>query len=164
MPDQADPIAYFLTWTTYGTWLPGDERGWYAKPGIWSPGDARLQQWSELLMTEDAFRLNPHQRSIVEAAIEQHCQYRGWLFHAVHARSNHVHALVTATSVDPDIVLTQFKARCTRKLREAYPELKDRQHHWTENGSKRKVFTEPALQDVLAYVVEQPDGQRFADT
>jgi hypothetical protein len=31
MPDQADPIAYFLTWTTYGTWLPGDERGWYAK-------------------------------------------------------------------------------------------------------------------------------------
>ena len=22
------PLAYFLTWTTYGTWLPGDERGW----------------------------------------------------------------------------------------------------------------------------------------
>jgi hypothetical protein len=25
---MADPLAYFLTWTTYGTWLPGDERGW----------------------------------------------------------------------------------------------------------------------------------------
>jgi hypothetical protein len=24
---KADPLAYFLTWTTYGTWLPGDERG-----------------------------------------------------------------------------------------------------------------------------------------
>jgi hypothetical protein len=23
-----DPLAYFLTWATYGTWLPGDERGW----------------------------------------------------------------------------------------------------------------------------------------
>jgi hypothetical protein len=22
------PIAYHLTWTTYGTWLPGDSRGW----------------------------------------------------------------------------------------------------------------------------------------
>ena len=22
-----EPIAYFITWTTYGTWLPGDERG-----------------------------------------------------------------------------------------------------------------------------------------
>ncbi len=23
-----DPIGYFLTWVTYGTWLPGDARGW----------------------------------------------------------------------------------------------------------------------------------------
>ncbi len=23
-----DPIAFFITWPTYGTWLPGDERGW----------------------------------------------------------------------------------------------------------------------------------------
>ena len=22
-----EPMAYFITWTTYGTWLPGDERG-----------------------------------------------------------------------------------------------------------------------------------------
>ncbi len=22
-----DPIAYFITWSTYGTWLPGDEAG-----------------------------------------------------------------------------------------------------------------------------------------
>lgn len=162
MADQADPIAYFITWTTYGTWLPGDERGWYAKPGIWSPGDAKLQRWSELLMTEDAFVMDRHQRAVVEGAIRQHCQYRGWLFHAVNARSNHVHAVVTPTEVDPDIVLKQFKTRCTRKLREAYPELVQRKHHWTENGSKRRVYSEPALQDVMFYVVEQQDGQRFA--
>jgi hypothetical protein len=23
-----DPIAYFITWTVYGTHLQGDERGW----------------------------------------------------------------------------------------------------------------------------------------
>ena len=28
-----DPLALFLTWTTYGLWLPGDERGWVEKPG-----------------------------------------------------------------------------------------------------------------------------------
>ena len=27
-PPLPDPLAYFLTWSTYGTWLPGDERGW----------------------------------------------------------------------------------------------------------------------------------------
>ncbi len=27
-PTMPDPLAYYLTWPTYGTWLPGDERGW----------------------------------------------------------------------------------------------------------------------------------------
>ena len=27
-PPLPEPLAYFLTWPTYGTWLPGDERGW----------------------------------------------------------------------------------------------------------------------------------------
>ncbi len=26
-PPMPEPLAYFLTWPTYGTWLPGDERG-----------------------------------------------------------------------------------------------------------------------------------------
>ena len=29
--NTGDPIAYFLTWTSYGTWLPGDDRGWNRK-------------------------------------------------------------------------------------------------------------------------------------
>ena len=29
--NTGEPLAYFLTWTTYGTWLPGDERGWSRK-------------------------------------------------------------------------------------------------------------------------------------
>ncbi len=41
-----EPLGYFLTWVTYGTWLPGDERGWveYQRgwklpdPGIGSAG------------------------------------------------------------------------------------------------------------------------------
>jgi hypothetical protein len=24
-------IAYFSTWTTYGTWLPGDSRCWFER-------------------------------------------------------------------------------------------------------------------------------------
>jgi len=27
-----DTLAWFLTWTTYGSWLPGDERESVAKP------------------------------------------------------------------------------------------------------------------------------------
>jgi hypothetical protein len=27
-PPLPAPLAYFITWGTYGTWLPGDQRGW----------------------------------------------------------------------------------------------------------------------------------------
>jgi hypothetical protein len=38
----ADPLAYFLAWSTYGTWLPGDERGWveYARGWQLRPGES----------------------------------------------------------------------------------------------------------------------------
>ena len=39
-----EPIAYFITWTTYGTWLAGDERGWHR----WGEGD--VQPPSELFV------------------------------------------------------------------------------------------------------------------
>ncbi|MGI9518711.1 MAG: hypothetical protein ACR2NP_16760 [Pirellulaceae bacterium] len=26
--NTGEPLAYLLTWTTYGTWLHGDDRGW----------------------------------------------------------------------------------------------------------------------------------------
>jgi hypothetical protein len=28
---MSKPLAYFISWTTYGSWLPGDERGWVEK-------------------------------------------------------------------------------------------------------------------------------------
>ena len=33
-PPLPEPLAYFLTWPTYGTWLPGDERGWVEYQGL----------------------------------------------------------------------------------------------------------------------------------
>ncbi len=36
-----DPLALFLTSTTYGSWLPGDERGWVEKPGRFREPDAK---------------------------------------------------------------------------------------------------------------------------
>ena len=45
-PDMFDdPIAYFITWTCYGTYLPGDHRGWTR----WHKGDQlpipSLEDW-----------------------------------------------------------------------------------------------------------------------
>src|SRR5271157_5010952 len=75
---QDEPLAYFLTWTTYGSWLPGDERGWVAKPGEFLPPDAHLEQASRSLMTEPQLILDSTQRELVENTIADHCRHRGW--------------------------------------------------------------------------------------
>lgn len=31
---MSEPLAYFITWTTYGTWLPGDPRGWVKEGSV----------------------------------------------------------------------------------------------------------------------------------
>ncbi len=49
-----DPIAFFLTWSTYGTWLPGDKRGWTKYQQGWQLGDPIRLLEAEAMMEEDA--------------------------------------------------------------------------------------------------------------
>ena len=57
-----EPLAYFLTWTTYGTWLPGDERGWNRKgvPEILPPNalfvEMAQSQLKRILKTHEPTR------------------------------------------------------------------------------------------------------------
>ena len=115
---MADPIAYFITWTCYGTWLPGDERGWVdaKQPGILSADPARRSK-SQILMTEDPCVLSQHQRQVVEQTIAKHCEIRSWELRALNVRTNHVHVVVSANAT-AETVMEQLKAWCTRKLKE----------------------------------------------
>ena len=123
-PPMPDPLAYFLTWSTYGTWLPGDERGWieYAH-GCQFPDAARMLE-AEARMTEDACRLDGEQRNVVERQIAETCKIRNWELHAVNCRSNHAHVVVSAERVS-EIVRNQFKAWCTRRLKELEAKRQD---------------------------------------
>jgi hypothetical protein len=108
-PPLPDPLAYFLTWSSYGTWLPGDERGWIEYRHGWNLPSPALELESKARMTEDACRLDPHQRKEVELQIEETCRFRGWTLHAVNCRSNHLHVVVTAANMHPDQVRAQLK-------------------------------------------------------
>jgi len=151
-PPLAEPLAYFLTWTTYGTWLPGDERGWVKRPGALEEPNKRLEQWSRKQQSETAVVLDPQQRRIVEATIADHCRIRGWRLWIVRCLSNHVHVVVTAKDYDPDVVMDQLKAWCTRKLKEAAGSVKTRKHWWTERGSSRFINDENGLEGAILYV------------
>ncbi len=97
------PLPYHIVWTTYGAWLPGDARGWVRK-GRWtvqSPDPVLVRQARER-MAEAPVLLTPAQRSVVERTAADHCRLRSWNLHAVRARANHVHVVVTADRVPND--------------------------------------------------------------
>lgn len=169
-PSMDDPLAYLLTWTTYGSWLPGDARGWVEKPGQFRVPDKEREEAARKRMTEPAVTLDIDQRRIVEDTIAAHGRIRGWRLHAVSARTEHVHVVVTAHGRKPDEVMDQFKAWCTRKLGEHQrtqthkPEApaKDlqsagkriRQNWWTQGGSKRYLNDSDSLAAAILYVRE----------
>jgi hypothetical protein len=143
MSTAASPIAYFITWTTYGTWLPGDARGWRK----WQRGQQQprplLEAWCRDRMKGSPVTLNPPQRDKVELAISEHAQFRGWVLHAVSVRSNHVHVAVTASHA-PERVRDQLKARATRVLREG-PEAIQQDRVWTRGGDAEFIDDEAGL-------------------
>lgn len=151
------PLAYFLTWTTYGTWLPGDERGWYDKPGQFHEQEPRWEENSKHLLTEAACLLDAAQRQLVESTIYRHCEIRGWQLYAVNCRTNHVHVVVAANE-DPETIMNQFKAWCTRRLKENAREKSAtspiRQNWWTQRGSKRYINDLSSLESAVVYVKE----------
>ena len=148
---MADPVAYLITWTTYGSWLPGDSRGWVeaGTPGIQAPdAEKREETWDR--MTGAPVALSEPQRTTVEKTIRDHCEIRGWRLHAVNVRSNHVHVVVTADRL-PEEVLNQFKSWCSRRLNDGATGKR----WWTKHGSTKWINDEDYLRNAVRYVLER---------
>lgn len=107
---------------TYGTWLPGDERGWVEYQRGWKLPDPIRELEAMVTMTEDACLLDESQCRAVENQIAETCQHRGWHLHAINCRSNHVHVVVTAANT------RSKKIRADLKAWHALPERSLRQH------------------------------------
>ncbi len=150
-----EPIAFFITWTTYGTWLPGDDRGWRRRgDGERKPPNQPFMEMARADMKETPFFLSPADRVVVENTIARHCDIRSWILHTVRARSNHVHVVVTAPDYDPETVRDQFKAWCTRHL---HASNSGRKRFWTEGASCRCINRVEDLESAIVYVKDAQD-------
>ncbi len=103
--NAGEPLAYFLTWTTYGTWLPGDDRGWRRKgePEV-QPPNPLMVEMARSPMKEKEFTLSHEHRRLVERTIRRHGELRRWAPHAVNARTSQIHVVVTAVGYRPETV------------------------------------------------------------
>jgi len=151
-------LGYLLTWTTYGTWLPGDRRGWVSKTNA-APGAEydrpipALMDLSQRQMKHEEVVLSQYHRDIVEQAIAEVCRNRGWTLYASNCRSNHIHAVADLADVSAKKGMSDFKAYATRALRDAGFFLARR--IWTRGGSARHIHTEESLSAAISYVVHQ---------
>ena len=121
MPSTGPPLAYFLTWTTYGTWLHGDRRGSvddahnvFGHPVLEARPDraARIREG----LAEQPFVMTARVREVVDDAIRAHAEIRSWRVLGLNVRTNHVHLVIEASSHSPEQVMAQCKSWATRRL------------------------------------------------
>jgi len=150
------PLAYFISFRSYGTWLHGDKRGsidrfhnQYGTPYI--PPNERWHRYNKQQLKAEPFILGARERKCIEAAIRETCRIRKWALLAINVRTNHVHTVVCANR-DPEVVLNAFKANATRVLREQnlWPHPFS---PWVRKGSKRKLWNERRVARAIDYVL-----------
>ncbi len=164
--DTETPLAFFITFRCYGTWLHGDRKGSvdrhhnvYGTPRI--PRNDTWNRISRTLAKHPPVKLNAERRRSVTSAIHETCDRRGWYLRAVNVRTNHAHSVVTAPGSDPDSVLNAFKANATRKMREDGNWNYDHSP-WVVNGSKRRLWNERSVANAIDYVLNG-QGDDFPD-
>jgi REP element-mobilizing transposase RayT len=121
--DTDYPLAYLITFRSYGTWLHGDERGsvnrfrnQYKSRRL--PPEKNWLQANHNRMKSEMVLLNGQQRHCVEDALKETCEFRKWNLLASNVRTNHAHTVVSIGTKKPEIALNAFKANATRKMRE----------------------------------------------
>lgn len=155
---MSDPIAYFLTLTTYGTWLHGKSAGSVDRahhvPGTpLLASDASVERSARDRLRQPPYLLDEARRAVVLRTLLEVASNRGWHIWAAHVRSNHVHAVVTADAT-PERVMSDFKAYASRCIRKAFREDGDRDR-WTQHGSTRWLNRPDELEACISYTLDQ---------
>ncbi len=147
------PLGYFFTFTTYGNWLHGDERGSVDRKGTTFESrflvpDEPLNSRRHAQLKFPPLILTASMRDCVLRAIQEHCAFKGWLLREVNVRTNHVHAVVSARH-KPARLLNAIKAYATRALRAA--DLVSDRPVWTESGSQRYLWKPEDVASACTY-------------
>ena len=153
-------LGYHVTFHPYGTWLPGDRRGWTARPGGSVLRDAYppLEAYARERLLGPAVFFDDLQRAVITSTITAVCAHRVWLLHALVVHTDHIHVVVTA-DVAPEWVMNTLKSWSTRRLREAGA-VGALAKIWARHGSTRYLDDERRLVAAIEYVVQQ-GGARY---
>jgi REP element-mobilizing transposase RayT len=140
-------VGYMLTWTTYGSWLPGDKRG-YVEHGQILPGKEQILERNKDRQRLPAVILNEREEKIVQEVIFTEAQRISQILEALIVYSNHVHLLARPHTESMEQIVSRYKSKTTRALWR-----NGRQGRiWTKGYDKRFCFTEEEVTQRIRYI------------
>ena len=162
---------WFLTWTTYGTWLPGDDRGFVGvAPNEFgrlvehnqlgtplAPPRPGLRRSAEARMKGDPVIFHIDHAEALLAQFQETTRIRRWLLVAAGIMHTHIHAVIGVPGdPDPDKILGDLKAYGSRRLNQTGT-CPGNDTWWTSGGSKRKLPDARSVEGAVAYIRQQPN-------
>ncbi len=163
-----NPFALLITWTCYGTWLPGDERGYVSNtrvptggylPRENTPGtpytrdDAYTRQRARALQKQPSVFLSASEASCAAEALIEAARRNGWRILRGAVMANHIHLVITDCPDHGPTVRRILKGNSHAALSAATGR---RQRWWTAGGSNRYKHGRNAIEAAVRYVSEQP--------
>ena len=147
------PLAYHLIWNTYGTWLPGDSRGYaHRRSACAQPAAPALRAWCLHHMEHPPLSLRRPQRAVVAQVLRDVCLGYGWQIHAQAVRSEHVHVVVAA-EVTAARATQSIKSLATRRIRALVPAWAERPL-WADGACMRHLFSQEEIRRAVRYVLD----------
>ncbi len=161
------PFALHITWTCYGTWLPGDARGHVSKvllpEGGFQPkqnvpgtpvatGDTTTRERAQALQKGETVWLTADQAFGTATALVEAARSRGWRILRASVMANHVHVVVIDCPDDGPAVRRVLKGVSQAALSRAASQPK---RWWTQGGSDRYKHGAEAVEAAVLYVAEQ---------
>jgi REP element-mobilizing transposase RayT len=151
--NMSEIIGYMATWTTYGTWLPGDERGYVDNKGQLQKGDEKILKENQERQKSATIKLNDQEKIVARQAILDEAERIGHKIIAIAVNSNHVHLLAKPHQQPIEDIIGRYKSITTR----LFWEYGRKGKIWTRGFDKRFCFTETEIATRIVYIQKHYD-------
>ena len=152
--NQSFPLAYHITLHTYGSWVPGDSRGWHRRGdgprSIARPGVAALEGYARELQRDPTVVLTASMSRAIIDSITTLSRTRGWRLYAAATVASHLHAVVGAPLMAVPLIqeIREESVRCLG----GQGLCDDSRRFWSQGGHFSTIHTMAQLGHAVEYV------------
>ena len=150
--DMSRMIGFMATWTTYGTWLQGNKKG-YVKNGTILEANPELEQSNKESLKHEIIKIPKKLRGTVINAILKEAEDIGQKVYGIAVCSNHVHIVVESIGRRSGYSVGRFKKAATLALRQHGFNNKV----WTKGFNKGYCYNQQELASKIEYVQRHRD-------